>query len=213
MKKTELEYPASHSVDTDWYAVDRDGRLANIESGPEGLLPVDIESTDNGEGIIEDAMFLNSTEIEPGCRFFPLSDRHIKRFEDNQSTDIDISESLNSYWCHNVLILGNGIKYNDLLIWKNRNRNVEPLIYVLSEDHHVIYVKYLSYSEESYRDDVENDRIKAISFLWNIIRNSVFHIIQRMNLKVQFFNVIWALLTGIHRPYLQSLSSLRAFTI
>ncbi len=161
MKKTELEYPASHSVDTDWFAVDREGRLANIESGPEGLLPVDIESVED-VGVIADAMLLNSTEIEPGCRYFPLSDRHIKRFEDNQQSDIDVSELIKAHW--DVLILKSGIEYKDLQIWKDRDVAIDPLIYVLSKDHHIIHVKHLSCSEESYRDDVENGRIKAVSF-------------------------------------------------
>lgn len=161
MKKTELEYPASHSVDTDWFAVDREGRLANIESGPEGLLPVDIKSG-NEECIIADAMLLNSAEIEPGCRYFPLSDRYIKRLEDNQQSDIDVSELINKYWY--VLILSNGVEYKDLQIWKDRDVGIDPLIYVFSEDHHIIHVKHLASSEESYRDDVENGRIKAVSF-------------------------------------------------
>ena len=35
----EPDYPAAHSMDTDWYAVDRDGHVALFESGEAGAVP------------------------------------------------------------------------------------------------------------------------------------------------------------------------------
>jgi hypothetical protein len=38
MKKTE-DYPATHSMDTEWFAVDRNGRIAWLDSMQEGCVP------------------------------------------------------------------------------------------------------------------------------------------------------------------------------
>ena len=182
--KTTFEYPASHSVDTDWFAIDRDGRLAMLSSGEEGLLPANMDiGCTNEDGFIEDAMLLSSTEIEPGCRYFPLSDRHIKGLEESLYTDIEVAESekveLNEY-----IIFVEKTNYKDLSIWINRDKNDNPMIYFLSENHNIIYVEHLSYTEGSFSDDIESGRIKAISFClqdlffeyhpYNPFENSIF---------------------------------------
>src|SRR4051812_22138812 len=34
-----LDYPAAHSMDTSWFAVDEDGRVARFESSEDGAVP------------------------------------------------------------------------------------------------------------------------------------------------------------------------------
>ena len=41
MKK--VDFPAGHSMDTEWFAVDRDGNIAVFKSWSEGAVPIDIE--------------------------------------------------------------------------------------------------------------------------------------------------------------------------
>ncbi len=38
---TRIDYPAAHSMDTTWFAVDRDGRVAAFESGEAGAVPTE----------------------------------------------------------------------------------------------------------------------------------------------------------------------------
>lgn len=40
------DYPAAHSMDTDWYAVDRDGRVARCDSGEVGPVPAGAPAVD-----------------------------------------------------------------------------------------------------------------------------------------------------------------------
>ena len=183
--KTTFEYPASHSVDTDWFAIDRDGRLAMLDSGEEGLLPANMDiGCTNEDGFIEDAMLLNSTEIEPGCRYFSLSDRHIKSFEELQESNIKVTESEKVELNECAIFVGK-TNYKDLSVWKNRDKNDNPMIYFLSENQNIIYIEHLSYKEGSFSDDLESGRIKAISFSSpelsfyyypdNPFENSIFH--------------------------------------
>src|SRR5947209_1888144 len=46
MTPPEPDYPAAHSMDTDWYAVDRDGHVALFNSGEAGAVP-DFAHTEN----------------------------------------------------------------------------------------------------------------------------------------------------------------------
>ncbi len=44
------DYPAAHSMDTDWFAVDVDGNVAILRSGEDGLLPLEWEKVRVNEG-------------------------------------------------------------------------------------------------------------------------------------------------------------------
>jgi hypothetical protein len=43
----EPDYPAAHSMDTDWFAVDPDGHIAMFHSGEAGAVPVDATATED----------------------------------------------------------------------------------------------------------------------------------------------------------------------
>lgn len=45
----EQDYPAAHSMDTTWFAVDKDGYLAVLETGVSGPVPLEIGSRDAEE--------------------------------------------------------------------------------------------------------------------------------------------------------------------
>ena len=70
-KKTQLDYPASHSIDTYWFAVDKDGRLACICSGEEGTWPADIEKSNDDYEMTDDAwVCVRTSGTEPKVKFY-----------------------------------------------------------------------------------------------------------------------------------------------
>jgi hypothetical protein len=48
----ESDYPAAHSMDTDWFAVDRDGRVAYFNSGENGPVPESLRDDADIEGLV-----------------------------------------------------------------------------------------------------------------------------------------------------------------
>lgn len=47
----ETDYPAAHSMDTDWFAVDKDGNVAHMSSQESGAVPTSfLEKFEEGEG-------------------------------------------------------------------------------------------------------------------------------------------------------------------
>ena len=83
MKKE--DFPAGHSMDTDWFAVDKDGNIAVFDSGSEGPVPIEIESQTHRFELFENytksitpalkQLYLNEEAIEAlikKCDFFTL---------------------------------------------------------------------------------------------------------------------------------------------
>ena len=49
-----LDFPAGHSMDTAWFAVDLDGRVAAFESGESGAVPVDAYLGEEALGLLDE---------------------------------------------------------------------------------------------------------------------------------------------------------------
>lgn len=47
------DYPAAHSMDTDWFAVDADGHVALMKSGEPGPVPVGLEAQRSGHDVLK----------------------------------------------------------------------------------------------------------------------------------------------------------------
>lgn len=174
--KTKIEYPASHSVDTDWYAIDSHGHLALMCSGEEGLLPAEIEpgeSEDDGS-IIEDALTLNSSLICDGCRRLVLSKEQMecvlqdlehenlfsngiihvvdgKYVRDTAADETSLFES--------VLELAEGVRFSDLAVWKERTNREKTRVFEISDDHRLLYCRNLKFEKGTLNRDVDEGRI------------------------------------------------------
>lgn len=167
--KTQKEYPASHSVDTEWYAVDRDGHLANIDSGEEGWLPADIDKGNRcDESTMRRMLDFSATPICEGCGALSLPEESLKlvkkalilesvcswiRSYDKESSDCQAR--LNS----EVLHLANGISFRDLHCWQNRIADDNTAIYEISEDHRYVFCFNLETRSESLYQDFSSARI------------------------------------------------------
>jgi hypothetical protein len=57
------DFPAAHSMDTNWFAVDRDGHVACFDSGESGAVPTQIIDETGGESVLVESM-LASLGIE-----------------------------------------------------------------------------------------------------------------------------------------------------
>lgn len=182
-EKTKLEYPASHSIDTYWVAVDKDGRLASICSGEEGTLPADIEKSNDDYEITDDAMFINSEPICDGCRKFILSEEYLSYLfsqdnihysftdDSNQNTQLFEQSNLN----RTTIELANNIKFDDLFIWKERINHDSVSIYELSEDHRYVFCCNLEFNKGSIKKDVECGNIIGFSYIFDKLLSSQYN--------------------------------------
>lgn len=173
--KTTHEYPASHSVDTDWFAIDRDGHLACISSGEGGWLPADIDAGNDAheEEIISDALSLNSTPVIKGCRRLELSERQLAALTSNYRRGMDMfsyaryysngiadEKSLNGM----VIELRENVRFDDLFVWKERTSGDNTSVYELSVDHRHLYCRRLTFPKNSLNMDIAKGNITGESY-------------------------------------------------
>jgi len=60
----ETDYPAAHSMDSAWFAVDKDGHIAHFSTGEAGARPFDAVAVDDPEAVIEElAKLMPRTEV------------------------------------------------------------------------------------------------------------------------------------------------------
>src|SRR5215468_7860598 len=60
-----VDFPAAHSMDTTWFAVDRDGHIGVFESGEPGAVPKQVDESGGRSGGIDDAAVLDAIKSLP----------------------------------------------------------------------------------------------------------------------------------------------------
>src|SRR5262245_52320304 len=76
---SEVDFPAAHSMDTNWFAVDRDGHVAMFDSGKLGAVPTELTDSVGQEDslvleaieplpVIAEPMFSLAAVFHPGLR-------------------------------------------------------------------------------------------------------------------------------------------------
>lgn len=65
------DYPAAHSMDTAWFAIDRDGKVAYFETGEAGAIPTDAVMEEGAAWAAKDALPVRGGErlVLPGADF------------------------------------------------------------------------------------------------------------------------------------------------
>ena len=92
--KIDKEYPATHSMSTAWFAVDKDGNVAIMDYDDNGPVPIGVPETDEGEIICGD--FAHKNLDEPFYRWM-FSDEEMDRIMKN-SEDYELKEDDHSLY-------------------------------------------------------------------------------------------------------------------
>lgn len=177
-EKTKKEYPAGHSVDTEWYLLDKDGHIAVFDSGESGWFPAEYDTTTNWNGIIEEALLLNSELISPGLRKLVVSQetqREIKKIlNDNKpfsfpeycGIGIEKSHLLKgeAYLNEELIELRKGTSITDLHTWQEQLDKDTTLIYQLSKDATLYYVKSIKFNLDAIKKDLWEGRLVSIAY-------------------------------------------------
>ena len=106
-----LDFPAGHSMDTDWFAVDKNGNIAVFNSWQEGAVPIEIERQTNRLELLEKY----TTPVTSVLKLLYLDKRVIENLLSKCRVEVlqDIVENEFSVdGC--VLLLKEGKKWEDL---------------------------------------------------------------------------------------------------
>ena len=177
--KTRTEYPAGHSVDTEWFAMDKDGHIAMFGSGETGWLPAEYDTNTHwSDDIITDALYLNSTPLSDGIRKLALPDE-IVSFLQNDMDRQGLASYADSWFEEEsehqskrdyrkldevIIELCNGCNFTDLSVWKERIYPEETLVYQLSEDATLYLIVSLEFPKCVLNEDVESGKIIGATY-------------------------------------------------
>jgi hypothetical protein len=79
-----IDFPAGHSMDTDWFAVDKDGNIAFFDTGSEGNLPSQIPQ----ETIVDEFFKNYAIPITPGLKQLFLNEKTIGKILEKCNPEI-----------------------------------------------------------------------------------------------------------------------------
>ena len=156
--KTYKEYPASHSIDTDWFAVDRDGNLGLMMASEDAPLPVTVS-----DGWKQDpeydihCLMEASTEICPGLYQMEIETESFKTFK----TAVLKRKECHDYWddCGQV-IATDGRDFRELRIW---NERTERMVFISLCPDFTFFMVYGTDMTDGIEDDIKSGRIAATS--------------------------------------------------
>ncbi len=136
-RKTIVEYPASHSVDTDWFAIDKYGNLACMSAGEDAPIPVSI-STEHMEDDKYYPNFLIELAEDCGDNCYglqiPAGD-----IEDCIKAIINRTEDYKPFWDEGgMIIFTDGISVKELELWTNRPESSLAFFFNHREDSAII---------------------------------------------------------------------------
>ena len=105
-----VDFPAGHSMDTEWFAVDKDGNIAIFNSNNEGAVPIDVEP----DLFFVDLLEKYSEQITKSLRKFYLSEVVLDILL--HKCDFDSLKRLeeDNFSRYFILLLNKGKKWEDL---------------------------------------------------------------------------------------------------
>ena len=158
MNKTKKEYSASHSVDTDWFAVDRNGNLGYMESTYDAPLPVTISY----ENIQDDDYNLHCFQdmascAGDNCYYLDANPDDVARIKAKMA-DEDSGGFVFGERDLPVAILTDGRSIRNLMLWKDKGPDSHVFFLDKQED---IAVLFGFPSTENTGRDIQEKRIEV----------------------------------------------------
>jgi hypothetical protein len=159
-----IDFPAGHSMDTNWFAVDKDGNIAVFDSGEEGAVPIELETQ-----IFWLELFEKYTKpVTPLLKQLYLDGKMIENLL--QKCDVStlqkiISDEYAVDGC--IVLLNEGKKWEDLGFEKVllEIKNFDDTILCLSKNIPLYLISDISDIRKEFIDAIKNNIIaKACNF-------------------------------------------------
>jgi hypothetical protein len=116
--KNDIDYPATHSLDTNWFAIDQNGEVAVFDCGSEGSCP-QVYRLD-GKFTLEpnswwDTFEKELPEIEPGILYIQLDKMALKRIVHRCTVkNIEKQTRRKNFYFHGFLLLKEGLTLGEV---------------------------------------------------------------------------------------------------
>lgn len=159
-----IDFPAGHSMDTDWFAVDKDGNIAIFDSGEEGAVPIEIENQTFWLELFEKY----AKPITPILKQLYLDEKTIETIL--QKCGVDTLHKIISYeyavdGC--VFLLNEDKKWEDLDFERVllKEKSFDDIVLCLSENMPLYLISNIYYIRKEFIEAIKNKIIiRACNF-------------------------------------------------
>ena len=168
----EENYPAGHSMNTSWFAVDKDGNIAIFETSDSGVLAAGCRR----EGYLGEFLRLNSKPLSKHLREFTLSQELMDAILSKCTTEnlrkiIDDFIENEFLFFTGFFVLAEGFEWEDLKFDEHLENaeNNDDIVIQISKHHRLYYIDIISRLEKPFQDAVESGIIiSCVDSLYDI---------------------------------------------
>lgn len=158
-------YPAGHSMDSQWFAVDKDGHIGFFDTSEEGPLPIMV---DNQKNWLE-FLYEHSIPIEGKLHKLILPNDTINEIISKCSTDvfgemISDSKTGEPTFFEGFILLNDNYTWNDIGFQYAINNCGENFALKISEEKELYYLDEIHKNRERFIYAVKNGVIKCAAF-------------------------------------------------
>ncbi|MDR1737407.1 MAG: hypothetical protein LBR66_01115 [Candidatus Symbiothrix sp.] len=123
------DFPAGHSMDTDWFAIDKDGNIGFFDSGQEGAVPIQIPS----QTMNYEFLSMYTKQISKSLKQLFLCEETVQYIVSKCNTDIFDEIEKDKYAVDGcVLLLNEGKKWEDLELDEHYAKGKDEFALLLS---------------------------------------------------------------------------------
>jgi hypothetical protein len=158
-------YPAGHSMDSQWFAVDKDGHIGFFDTSDEGPLPIAFEK----QHVWTEFLFENTIPIEGKLHKLILPDETVSEIINNCSTYL-FDQLINDYekdgfiYFEGFILLNDEKSWNDLFFQEVIDNSRGNFALKISEDKELYYLDDIYEYKNLFIEAVKNGIIKAAAF-------------------------------------------------
>ena len=158
----EIDYPAGHSMDTDWFAVDKNGDIGFFDTGQEGAYPFQVDK----EISWAELFWKHTIPITKGLKQLFLDESTLKQLLARCTTDALEKMTSDDYWGDGyILWLNDGKTWEDLYLEEYFAESKEDFALLLSPNVSVFLIDNAYYVQDKIVNAIKNGVVyKACAF-------------------------------------------------
>lgn len=158
-------YPACHSMDSYWFAVDKNGHIGFFDTGSEGPLPISFDAQEDSD--CPECFFDYTPEIKGRLHQLYLPEPTVQKILENCSEEAaaELSKGLqnNKYvFFEGFILLREGFTWQDLNIQQALDKTNYDFAFKISDKHELYYISSICNITEEIAIPLENKIIKAV---------------------------------------------------
>ncbi|MDD4149259.1 MAG: hypothetical protein PHE33_04465 [Bacteroidales bacterium] len=159
--KKDLDFPAGHSMDSQWFAVDKDGNIGFFETGQSATMPIQFDLEGNWKDFIKE----HTCKISKGLHKLVINESLVndilsKCKEENVEKLVKNAEE-DYFYFEGFIVLNDKVEWQDLMFEESLANDDYEFAILVSEDQKLYYISGVYDFEEIFISVLKAGKIKS----------------------------------------------------